>query len=115
MNGIPITVILAVALSLFLASCNDPRGQAQRNEQTMRPIVAALHRYKEDNSQFPASLQSLAPKYLSKIPVPEGKHTKWDYRLLSDGTGFHLICYGQGSDLTVKYWSETNSYSWADD
>jgi len=114
MNGIPITAILVAVFSLFLASCSDPRGQAQRNEQTMRPMVAALHRYREDNSQFPASLQSLTPKYLSKIPVPEGKHTKWDYRLLPDGTGFHLICYDQGSDLIVKYWSETNSYSWAD-
>jgi len=115
MNSIPKAVFLVAALSFLLASCGDPRGRARRNEQTMRPMVAALHRYKEDNSQFPASLQSLTPKYLSKIPVPEGKHTKWDYRLLPDGAGFHLVCYGQGSDVTVKYWSETNSYSWADD
>jgi hypothetical protein len=60
-----------------------------------QPIVRAVEQFRKETGSYPASLVSLAPKYLPTVPdMPDQSKHKfdgWDYRLVTNGVA---ISYG---------------------
>src|SRR5262249_33426085 len=71
-------------LYLGIASLNDSND---RMEQTRRNVLVgfALAAYKADHGSYPKLLDSLAPKYLAKVPDDHFSGKALIYRLTDDG------------------------------
>ncbi len=78
-------LLLYLILYTVFNRTHEFRAQARLGQ----PIVAAIDEYKKYTGNYPASLTSLVPTYLPKMPeIPDKSKYKfggWDYRLVKKG------------------------------
>jgi hypothetical protein len=72
-------------------------------------LAVALRRYRMDSGAYPASLDQLAPRYLSRVPVDPFTGRPPDYQLA--GSGFTLTGHG-AKDMS---WSNRQLVEWTID
>ena len=110
---------LAIPLAIALAGCEWPGGMRSsypakdydprltREAATGLPLIAAINRYHEENSAFPATKADLA--------VPSDKaESRWDYRRDQDGSGYSLF-HPLGWDPSLQYRSNGTQGQWVFD
>lgn len=82
-RGGPFTLLMQVALpNLSHAHANAARTQTMFH---LAVVVCALERFKLETGSYPASLDGLTPKYLTKIPHDVLKGRSLAYRLPDNG------------------------------
>lgn len=101
---------------LYLIEVILKQDQQQRQKEladTMRRIANALTRYKGNQGEFPATLGTLVPEYLEKVPETawghpffyrpyvknpivdiKGKRGAVSQKLNTSFDGYHLVCLG---------------------
>ena len=100
--------ILGIGLLMPAASkINRAAGQSEQSHQNLQ-LAFALAAYRADNGKYPATLDSLAPKYLAKIPGDLFNDKPLIYK--PNATGYVLYSVGENGkdddgandDLTVR-------------
>jgi hypothetical protein len=76
-----------VLMSLMLPAFHKVQNAALRCEQLQRlmEIAFALAAFRADQKHFPAKLEELVPKYISKVPTDLFSKQQLIYRLTADG------------------------------
>jgi hypothetical protein len=117
-----VPAMASVALLALLAGCEEP-GEGAKAEQGYRQgarIVAAIEAWRRDTGAPPKSLESLAPRYVSRddlVLAPTGATAyPFSYHVKADGSWeleFHYT--GPGSNYctwgsTTAHWQCTGAW-----
>jgi len=109
--------LLAAAAGLIaLAGCTgvedwSPASVAETQLRGDR-IAAALNNYRQDEGEYPTSLDALVPTYLSEVPPPTAGNGLWGYESYDRNSRFRLWFEGTAEDTPVYIYDSTTK-KWA--
>lgn len=95
-------------------SDSDIRETKRRAE----PIIAAIEAFREQNGRLPASLDDLAPDFLSAIESPTVGDGAWSYAIMrSEADHFNLVVFSRYRQSGLyngpeAMWYDSMSRSW---
>ena len=99
LGGTPVGIVLRHRLmsGLLLPALNKvlSKAAAAQTVANQAALACALERYRLANKQFPEKLDSLAPQFISALPVDVLTGEPYKYRLADDG---HFVLYSIGWD-----------------
>lgn len=96
-----VIAIIGILSSVVLASLNSARqkGRDARRISDLKQLQLALELYYDSTGGYPAALSSLAPTYISTVPLdPSGGTAAYGYVQRSSGSS-----YGVGAALETEH------------